>query len=336
MKQAFPEKYTSRPATLQDAGLVSNLWNERSKWARATTPYRAIDVEKRWQHPRFNLATDSLLIFDPASTLVGYAHLRDVKDPPVDVFSGYSVHPDHDTELWLWSALFGWIESEARRVIEVAPPQARIVLLAGATDDDPSECARLEAQGFDHSRTFYSMKIDLDRPLDSAQSVGGIVLRAFVPGQDDEAQVGAYRDAFRDHYGHLKGPFSDDLAQLHRAMQEDDFDPALWFLATGTAEGGAVAGYCLCYPENRGDVTMGLIDEVGVRRAWRRRGIARMLLLHALDVLKKQGLASATLCVDSINKKGALGLYESVGMAVASSSHTYVKELRPGENLVTQ
>ena len=336
MIQHLPEGSTSRPATRTDAPMIRDLWNARSNWARSTAPYTAADIEKRWQHPKFDLATDSLLIFDLASTLVGYAHVRDVMDPPVDVYCGYCVHPAWDDVAWVWNALFDWIDGEARRVLPKAPPQARICLVAGATDDDPSECGQLESHGFGHSRTFSRMTADLEEAIPSQSPPEGIVVRTFVPRADDEAQVHAYRDAFRDHYGHLEGPFADDLAQLHRSMQEDDFDPALWFLATDTAAGGAVAGYCLCYPEDRGNVEVGLVDEVAVRRAWRRRGVARALLLHALDALKTRGLASASLRVDSENKKGALGLYESVGMTVVGSSHTCVKELRPGVNLVTQ
>jgi len=243
---------------------------------------------------------------------------------------------------WVWDVLFDWIEAEAKRVLPKAPPQARICLVAGATGDDPCERAQLETHGFAHSRTFYRMEMDLSKSIASPMLPDGIAFRRFVPGEDNEAQVLAYRDAFRDHYGYLEGPFSDDLAQLQRAMQEDDFDPTLWFLAIDMtrseagAEGDAVAGYCLCYPEDHGDTEVGLVDEIAVRRNWRRRGIARALLLRGLDALKERGLTRASLRVDSDNKKGALALYESVGMTVVSSSYTYVKELRQGIDLVTQ
>ncbi len=335
MTQRIPEGFTVRPATMGDSSRIAALWNARSEWARSTAPFTAATIEMRWAHPKFNLSTDSLLILDSTSTVVGYAHIRDVKDPPVDVYCGYSVHPAVDDAAWIWDALFDWIEAEARRVLPVAPPQARVCLVAGATDDDPSERAQLETHGFAHSRTFYRMEMDLSNAIASPMLPDGIAFRSFVPGEDDEAQVDAYRDAFRDHYGYLEGPFSDDLAQLQRTMQEDDFDPALWFLAIDCAQ-GEVAGYCLCYPEDRGNREMGLVDELGVRRNWRRRGIARALLLHGLAALKIRGLPRACLRVDSDNKKGALALYESVGMAVVSCSHTYVKELRPGVNLVTE
>jgi ribosomal protein S18 acetylase RimI-like enzyme len=66
-------------------------------------------------------------------------------------------------------------------------------------------------------------------------------------------------------------------------------------------------------------------DKIG---NWRRRRIARALRNHWLD--------NTHLTMDSSNKNQALTLYESVGMHVTGSSHTYVKELRPGVNLVAQ
>ncbi|MCK5248020.1 GNAT family N-acetyltransferase, partial [Candidatus Bipolaricaulota bacterium] len=203
------------------------------------------------------------------------------------------------------------------------------------SDQDISKLSRLQAFGFAHSRTFHRMTMDFGDVIEPVALPDGINLQAFIRGDDDEALVDAYRDAFRDHYGHLDQPFETDLAIWQRWMDDDDFDSSLWFLATDAAS-GTVAGYCCCYAEDHGDDTVGLIDELGVRRDWRRRGIARALLTHALSVLQGGGLHGANLRVDSDNKKGALRLYESVGMDVISSTHTYVKELRPGVNLVTQ
>ena len=133
MNQQLPDSFTTRAATQDDANIVYELWNARSLWVRNTVPYSEAAVRKRWDDPRFNLETDSLLVFDPDSSLIGYAHIRDVKDPPVDVFSGYSVHPGYDDQPWLWKTLFEWIEAEAHRVIPKAPADTRIALVGGAS-----------------------------------------------------------------------------------------------------------------------------------------------------------------------------------------------------------
>jgi len=336
MSRQLPKGYTVRPATQDDANIVRELWNARSLWVRNTTSYSEAAVRKRWDDPRFNLETDSLLVFDPGSSLIGYAHIRDVKDPPVDVFCGYNVHPEYDDQPWLWKMLLEWIEVEAHRVILKAPADTRIALVGGASDDDPSAGERLEEFGFEHSRTFHRMTIRFKEPIAPTVTPEEIAIRPFVQGQDDEALVHAYRDAFRDHYGHLEQPFETDLTKWRHWMEDEDFDPRLWFLATDATAGGEAVGYCCCYPADTSDEDIGLIDELGVRRNWRRRGISRALLTHSLRALQDRGLRGVNIGVDATNKNQAMSLYESAGMHIVSSSHTYVKELRPGVDLVTQ
>ena len=50
-----------------------------------------------------------------------------------------------------------------------------------------------------------------------------------------------------------------------------------------------------------------------MRRPWRRRGVARALIVGALLALRERGLTSAVLGVDADNPTGALGPYEAVG-----------------------
>ena len=335
MNHHLPDGFTGRVATTDDAERVADLWNDRSEATRGERPSTPERVLKTWGHPKFDLTTDSLLVFASDGALIGYAHVRDVKDPPVDVFAGYSVHPHHDGSDWLWDALFAWTDKEARRVIRKAPPDARIALVAGASDEDVIGQRELERHGFEHSRTFHRMTTDFEGPAEPAVLPDGVAIRTFVPGDDDEALVAAYREAFADHYGILVQSFEVELAERRRLMQEDDFDPSLWFLAYAVEDGGIV-GFCTCYAEAPGDPSRGLIDELGVRPAWRRRGIGRALLLHAFGELANREVQGAVLNVDTENKSGAPALYESVGMRSIRANHTYVKELRPGRNLVAQ
>jgi len=259
-----------------------------------------------------------------------------VKDPPVDVFAGYAVHPAYDKASWVWDDLFDWLDAEARRVIPKAPDDARIALVAGASDEDATEQQELERHGFEHNRTFLRMQTDFASiPRSMSEPPPGISIRTLVPGADDEPFVRAHREAFADHYGHLEQPFETDLVEWRRLMTEDDFDPQLWLLACDQAE-DTIAGFCIAYAEAPGDASRGLIDELGVRPAWRRRGIAQALLSRAFDTLRQAGAHGAVLTVDSKNRTGATTLYENVGMHSVRVNHTYVKQLRPGINLVAQ
>lgn len=335
MTDYLPNGYTHRPATIEDAERVATLWNDRSEATRGERPSSPERVLRNWDHPKFNLTTDSWLVFAPDDALIGYAHIRDVKDPPVDVFTGHSVHPNHNEAEWLWDDLFSWMEAEARRVIPKAPEDARIALVAGAAKQDTTDQHELERHGFEYSRTFHRMAIGFEEPAAPVALAEGIAIRTFQPGEDDTELVAAYCEAFADHYGILMQPFETELAEWRQLMQEDDFDASLWFLAIDVDD-GVVVGLCVCKAVAPGDPERGRISDLGVRPAWRRRGIGRALLLHAFAELARRGIHGAMLTVDTENRTGAATLYERAGMRSVQASHTYVKELRPGTSLVPQ
>lgn len=336
MTVQLPDGFTSRPATTEDAERVAVLWNDRSEATRGERPSTPEQVLKIWDHPKFDLSTDSRLVFAQDGALIGYAHVRDVKDPPVDVFSGRNVHPNFDDAEWLWDDLFSWTEAEARRVIPRAPEDALIALVAGTSEQDRTAQRELERHGFKHNRTFHWMQIDFDAPPEEVPLPAGIRVRSVVPGEDDIELVTAYCEAFADHYGILRQPFDTELEEWRDLMREDDFDASLWFLATDATAGGAIVGLCVCHAKSPRDPERGLINDLGVLPAWRRRGIGRALLLHAFGELASRGIQGAVLNVDTENRSGAPALYERVGMRSVQASLTYVKELRPGVNLVPQ
>lgn len=337
----LPDGYTARPATTEDAEQVAVLWNNRSEATHGERPSTPERVLNNWNHPKFTLSTDSRLVFAPEDKLIGYAHIRDVKDPPVDVFGSYSVHPNYDDSDWLWDDLFRWMEAEARRVILKAPKDARIVLVAGTSEQNATEQRALERQGFEYSRTFHWMTIDFGASENPAMRPEpthlpeGIRIRHVVPGEDDIELVTAYLEAFADHYGIIQQPFDVELEEWRALMQEDDFDASLWFLAHAI-EDSTIAGLCVCNTTSHRDPERGKINDLGVRPAWRRRGIGRALLLHAFAELARRGIKGVALNVDTGNKSGAPALYKHVGMRSVQANHTYVKELRPGVNLVPQ
>ena len=59
----------------------------------------------------------------------------------------------------------------------------------------------------------------------------------------------------------------------------------------------------------------GWIQDLGVRRAWRKRGVASALLCQSMRAFKAAGLDYAMLGVDTENPTCALRLYERLGFA---------------------
>jgi ribosomal protein S18 acetylase RimI-like enzyme len=90
---------------------------------------------------------------------------------------------------------------------------------------------------------------------------------------------------------------------------------------------GAVLGYILPEENEAQGYRRGWVDPVFVRRPWRRRGLAGVLLGEALVRLRERGMTSAQLEVDSENANQALGLYERHGFAVDRSSSEWHKPI---------
>jgi ribosomal protein S18 acetylase RimI-like enzyme len=77
------------------------------------------------------------------------------------------------------------------------------------------------------------------------------------------------------------------------------------------------------------DVKTGYINGIGVLPEYRRRGIGTLLLLHALNVLKAEGMTSASLDTEDTNPTRAITLYEKVGFKVLQEYVTYAKDVVP-------
>lgn len=71
----------------------------------------------------------------------------------------------------------------------------------------------------------------------------------------------------------------------------------------------------------------GYTELLGVRRAYRGRGIAQALLADAMQRYVSAGMDVASLDVDSANPTGALELYLGMGYAPVNRSMTWEKML---------
>ncbi|MFL7793811.1 MAG: N-acetyltransferase family protein, partial [Anaerolineae bacterium] len=162
----------------------------------------------------------------------------------------------------------------------------------------------------------------------------GITIRHFRRDEEARALVHALRDAFEDHWGYVEQPFEEEYATWLTAMYEDPaFDETLWFVAIADDE---IVGLTQCYDICAEGPQVGAVEVLGVRRLWRRRGIALALLHRSFGGLYRRGKTTVVLGVDAQNLTGALWLYEKAGMRVQYRIDRYEKELRPGEDMSTR
>ncbi len=79
---------------------------------------------------------------------------------------------------------------------------------------------------------------------------------------------------------------------------------------------------------------MGWVNVLGVRRPWRRQGLALALLHHSFNIFQQRGKKRAGLGVDAGSLTGATRLYEKAGMHSYRQEDIYEMVLRDGKDLV--
>jgi mycothiol synthase len=312
----LPEGYTVRNGTMDDVQAVVDLMiaSDIADYGEPDTDFDGVLLD--WQTPGFNPAQDSWLIFAPDGALAGFsdAHLY-VEDLEVSI-DGY-VHPDYRGH-GIGTAMLALAESRARDLAATVPGDERVMLRDGTLGtDQPSQQLFLD-NGWQKIRHFWRMEIEFDVPPPEPEWPEGITVRAFVPEQDAYATFEAAEDAFADHWNHARPPFEEwERVKIKGA----DFDASLWFLAM---DGGKIAGVSIC--KYRSDKAW--VQTLGVRPAWRRRGIAKALLLHSFGEFYRRGDHRVGLGVDAASPTGATKLYDGVGMKPTQEYVVYEKEAR--------
>jgi mycothiol synthase len=176
----------------------------------------------------------------------------------------------------------------------------------------------LESRGYREVRRFWDMTIELgDHPPCEPQLPKGFRIEPF---SSDLAHAfhAALEEAFAEHWEYEPQPFE---KWWERQVAKPDHDPSLWFLVR---TGEEVVAATRNDPERSGG---GWIGALGVRPAWRGRGLAKALLLHSFREFHRRGQRRVGLGVDSQNATGATRLYESIGMVVDSEQVVWEKEV---------
>ena len=327
-----PENFTVRPAIMEDVEAATDLFNACSLEQIGRVKFDVADIRREWRNPTFNLATDTLVMFAPDGKLVGYCEIWE-SEPYVRIFSWGRVHPEF-TNRGIGAHLLQWAAGRARQAIPKAPEGARVIMLQDTLSSDAVAQELLRQQGFTAIRHFCTMVIEMDGPPPDPVAPEGLVIRPFVRETELHAVLRAMREAFKDHWGYVERPFEETLKQWSYWIDNDpDHDPSLWFIAV---DGDEIAGMSLCSPKLVEDPEMAWVNTLGVRRPWRRQGLALALLHHSFCEFYRRGTRKVGLGVDAHSLTGATRLYERAGMHVDRQFTTFEKELRPGEELSTQ
>ena len=185
-------------------------------------------------------------------------------------------------------------------------------IACAAYAEDTSYGDALTRAGFEAVRHFFRMRIDLveNPPAEPAPWPAGVTMETVVTEAQQREVWEVAEASFADHWRAVWRPFDEWLARM---TADSEFpDPDLWWLVRVD---GTPAAF-LVGDRSRAHLGDGYVGEVGVKREFRGRGLARGLLLRHFHASALAGHGGVQLGVDASNPTGALQLYESVGMTM--------------------
>jgi len=199
-----------------------------------------------------------------------------------------------------------------RRLREIAtghPQDGERFFQSFGADTEKGALALLECQGYKPIRYELDMRRDLSEPFPDTPMPEGLEVRPV-----EEAHVwpifDTMNEAFRDHWSYRQ----ESREEFEGWMNSPTYNPKLWKVAW---DGDQVAGMVLNFlnPVENEEYKRkrGYTEGICVRRTWRKRGLARSLIVQSMKMFKEMGMTETAHGVDAQNLSGALRLYQSVG-----------------------
>jgi len=277
---------------------------------------------------RWDPARD-IMMAERHGELAGYARTFDWTTAEGTLVQGQIafVHPDHRRH-GVGTALLRWIESRQREIARQRSDANAWQHQAIVTEGERERAQLLEKAGYRVQRYFLEMERATMEAIPDFPLPEGLEVRPVQP-QHLRAIFDAHMEALKDHWGYSP-PRPDDfeLWKKSRTCQ-----PHLWQVAWDVRT-NQVAGQVKPWIDAEQNETQGrrrgYTEFISVGREWRRRGLARALVVRALRAQKEVGMEESALGVDGESAFGAARLYEACGFVVVKRNAMYRKAVDPG------
>jgi len=244
-------------------------------------------------------ARNFLLFVD--DEIAGYAHL-DTTDAVEGASAELAVLPPKRG--------MGYGKQLVEAILAETTDRTRLRLWAHGTGSGAADLAR--SLGFKRERVLWQMRRSLYAPVPEPQWPGGVTVRTFVVGQDEQAWLTVNNRAFAQHPDQSHWTLDD----VRMREQEPWFDAEGFFLAESDGElvgfhwtkvhGGHSS------PDGHAHDPIGEVYVVGVDPSAQGKGLGPALTLRGLQYLRARGLPQCMLYVDESNTN-AIRTYERLG-----------------------
>ena len=215
-------------------------------------------------------------------------------------------------------------EARMREIAAGHPDDGPRYFQTWATETEISTHALVKSQGYKPIRYGFEMRRDLSEPFPRAPMPEGLEVRPV-----EESQIRtifeASNEAFRDHWGYRESTWE----EFQGWMDDPTFTPEIWKIAW---DGDQVAGIVMNIVSEKENEEYrrkrGYTENISVGRPWRKRGLAKSLILQSMQMFKEMGFTETALGVDAENTSGTLHLYKSLGYKVTKQDTVYRKEMK--------
>jgi mycothiol synthase len=264
-----------------------------------------------------------LLVAEVDGTAVGYS--RVFWDQEIDGPRVYKQVCFLDPEFGgrgIGAAMLAWNEARLRDIAAGHEP-AESFLEAWAADANEAATALVQGAGYEPITYMAEMVRPSVEDLPDHPLPAGLEIR---PVRDEDIRTiwEADVEAFRDHWGSVEQTDED----YERFIAFPYHEPALWKIAwddEGVA--GQVKSFINTAENEAHGRQRGWTESISTSRRWRRRGVAKALIVESIRELAARGMTEVALGVHTENPNGAYQLYENLGYEVVRTWTTYRKSL---------
>ncbi len=224
------------------------------------------------------------------------------------------------------TAMLNWVERRLHEISTAHPPDLAKHFQTTAFEFQQANIRLLARAGYSSVRYFEQMVRSHLDDLPEFALPDGLSIRAAVP-EHYRAIWQVVAETFRDCWGCAE--FTEESYQAWLA-DKAHFQPHLWQVAWDDST-NQIIGHVLTFidrTENDSNQRQrGYTEVIGVCRSWRKRGVARALIVRSLQAQKAIGMTESALGVDSTNPSGANRLYEQCGFQTVKRQIVFAKPL---------
>jgi mycothiol synthase len=232
------------------------------------------------------------------------------------------VHPEFRRR-GVGTALLRCMEARARELAASHPEGSACLHQAMVSEGERDRAHLLQRSGYEVVRHFLEMERPTLEDIPDYPLPPGFEVRT-VQAEHLRAIFDAHMEALRDHWGHAR-PDPEDFEHWKKSRT---CQPQLWQVAWHVAS-NQVAGQVKPWIDFEQNATLqrkrGFTEFISVGRPWRRQGLARALVVRALQAQRAAGMNESALGVDGESVFSAARLYEACGFRIAKRNALYRK-----------